>query len=45
MSGTIEVSEKSEDQLLDLVLQAGVGGIDLEADQRAFHKLLLGQVS
>ncbi|GAA5947688.1 hypothetical protein JCM3765_001034 [Sporobolomyces pararoseus] len=43
MSGTSEISEKSEDQLLDLVLQAGVGGIDLEADKRAFHKLLLGQ--
>jgi hypothetical protein len=45
MSGTTELSEKSEDQLLDLVLHSGVGGIDLEADKRAFHKLLLGQVS
>ena len=45
MSGTSEISEKSEDQLLDLILQTGVGGIDLEADKRAFHKLLLGQVS
>ncbi|GAA5898065.1 uncharacterized protein JCM6883_000912 [Sporobolomyces salmoneus] len=43
MSGNSEISEKSEDQLLDLALQNGVGGIDLEADQRAFHKLLLGQ--
>ncbi|GAA6005423.1 hypothetical protein JCM11491_003637 [Sporobolomyces phaffii] len=43
MSGSTELSQKSEGQLLDLVLESGEGGIDLEADKRAFHKLLLGQ--
>ncbi|GAA5935807.1 uncharacterized protein JCM15063_001810 [Sporobolomyces koalae] len=43
MSGTSEISEKSDEQLLDLVLRSGEGGIELEADKRAFHKLLLGQ--
>ncbi|GAA5858593.1 hypothetical protein JCM5353_000388 [Sporobolomyces roseus] len=43
MSGSGELSEKSDDQILDLVLRAGPGGLDVDADKRAFHKLLLGQ--
>lgn len=45
MSGSGELSEKTDDQILDLVLRAGPGGLDVDADKRAFHKLLLGQVS
>ncbi|GAA5963319.1 hypothetical protein JCM21900_006555 [Sporobolomyces salmonicolor] len=37
-----ELSEKTDEQLLGLVLRAGVGSLDAEVDKRAFHKLLLG---
>ncbi|GAA5904428.1 hypothetical protein JCM5296_003195 [Sporobolomyces johnsonii] len=42
VAGTAESSEKTDEQLLDLVLRAGEGSLDAEVDKRAFHKLLLG---
>ncbi|GAA5981790.1 hypothetical protein JCM11641_007425 [Rhodosporidiobolus odoratus] len=38
-----ELSTKSNDELLDLVAQRGIGALALEVDRRAFHKLVLGQ--
>ncbi|GAA6035491.1 hypothetical protein JCM8097_000278 [Rhodosporidiobolus ruineniae] len=38
-----EPSGKSDDELLDQVLQRGIASLELEVDRRAFHKLLLGE--
>ncbi|GJN94652.1 hypothetical protein Rhopal_007735-T1 [Rhodotorula paludigena] len=37
-----EPSSKTDDQLLDLVSQQGLGALELEVDKRAFNKFLLG---